>query len=245
MVRDSDAVITIEGHNATGEIIDLAWALQKPLLPLPFTEELSRDRWDRYKPDLMPRFPMDDDEAKQLEGKHRKDFESAPAGSTRSKAVELAQLAVSIVQRPLRPQCFIAIKFTNHPVEDVCQTIQEIAAEEGLSAKRVDELAPVGNVVSAIWESIRASDILIADITGYTPNVFYELGASHALGKPTVIILHSPDGQVASDIPFDVSVEQIIIYSDKASLREKLLDVLPRIKDQTKDATPQEAEGTR
>lgn len=232
MVHQSDAVITIEGHKATGEIIDLAWALQKPVLPLPFTEGNSEDRWERYKCDLISRFSMEDEakELEQFEGDHREILESDQDGLRRSKAVELAQLALSIVQRPLKPQCFIAIKFRDHPVEDVCTTIQEIAEEVGLSAKRVDELAPLGNIVTAIWESIRTSDILIADITGYTPNVFYELGVSHALGKPTIIILHSPDGKTPSDIPFDISVEQIIAYSGKESLREKLLDVLRRIK---------------
>jgi len=53
------------------------------------------------------------------------------------------------------------------------------------------------------------SDIIIADITPPNPNVFYELGYSHALGKPTILL-----AQRESRLPFDVSGFRVIFYDN-------------------------------
>ncbi len=48
---------------------------------------------------------------------------------------------------------------------------------------------------------------MLADVTGKNPNVFYELGLAHALGKPVVIVTKSME-----DVPFDLRALRVIQY---------------------------------
>jgi len=47
--------------------------------------------------------------------------------------------------------------------------------------------------------------VLLADLTGKNPNVFYELGLAHALAKPVILIAETLD-----DIPFDLRALRVI-----------------------------------
>ena len=57
----------------------------------------------------------------------------------------------------------------------------------------------------------------IANISGRNPNVFYELGLAHALGKPVIIVSES-----LSDIPFDINSSRILAFDDEKDLETKL-----------------------
>jgi hypothetical protein len=58
-----------------------------------------------------------------------------------------------------------------------------------------------------VWSAIYYSEVVIADCTGRNPNVFYEIGIAHTLGKETVLIAQQID-----DIPFDVRHIRSIVY---------------------------------
>ena len=58
-----------------------------------------------------------------------------------------------------------------------------------------------------VWSAIYYSEAVIADCTGRNPNVFYEIGIAHTLGRKTVLIAQQID-----DIPFDVRHIRSIIY---------------------------------
>ena len=49
-------------------------------------------------------------------------------------------------------------------------------------------------------KEITHADLLIADVSGRDPHVFYELGYAHALGKKVIVIVQDP-----KDIPVDTS----------------------------------------
>lgn len=63
--------------------------------------------------------------------------------------------------------------------------------------------------VDGILASLRASDFVIADMTKRNPNVLFELGIAHGIGKPFVLLVSSKsDG----DIPSDLLGYQYITY---------------------------------
>jgi len=110
--------------------------------------------------------------------------------------------------------------------DDIYQLgIKEVVKEFGLICKRADEIIHTQNVIcTAICQPIRAARFVVADITGRSPNVFYELGLTHArsedkeqLQKHVIIITQNMD-----DIPFDLRSMNIIHYESIGSLREKL-----------------------
>jgi hypothetical protein len=82
--------------------------------------------------------------------------------------------------------------------------------EAGFEPVRADELFSSGSVVEQIWEQIDKSKVLLADLTGKTPNVFYELGLAHADGKPVIFT-----SGVLEDVPFDLRHLRVIIYDTR------------------------------
>ncbi len=74
--------------------------------------------------------------------------------------------------------------------------------------ERVDEQKFEGSMLDRIYSQIRRADCIIADMSTQNPNVFYEVGYAHALGKKVILI--TQDG---SDIPFDMKHYQHIIYN--------------------------------
>jgi len=56
-------------------------------------------------------------------------------------------------------------------------------------------------------ENLTDADIVIADLSGRNPNVFYELGVRHALKTNTILISDDVD-----DIPFDLRGLRTIVY---------------------------------
>ena len=77
----------------------------------------------------------------------------------------------------------------------------------GISATRADDFFAANSIIADVWNAINRAQVLIADCTGRNPNVFYELGVAHTLGKPVILI-----AQNKSDIPFDVQHIRTIIY---------------------------------
>ena len=96
--------------------------------------------------------------------------------------------------------------FTPEWTKAVYNAIKYACRERKISVTRADELHGVW-VMRDIWTSILKADFIIADVTGRNPNVFYELGIAHTIGRKTIILSQNPD-----DIPFDVVGMRKIIY---------------------------------
>lgn len=73
---------------------------------------------------------------------------------------------------------------------------------------RADEVQKPNNIIKDIAHKLYDADIVIADLTGQNPNVFYELGVRHALVGRTILL-----AQDLADIPFDLRGVRTIIYN--------------------------------
>ena len=135
--------------------------------------------------------------------------------STALKEVEEEERQQSFRPRPTR--IFVAMPFTRALNDVYLLGVREVAERLGCVVERADEVEHNGYIVSVVQERVRTSDILIADTTARNPNVFYEVGYAHALGKATVLIC-----QEGEDIPFDIKAVNHIIYGSIVELREKL-----------------------
>jgi hypothetical protein len=62
-------------------------------------------------------------------------------------------------------------------------------------------------IVQDIFRLIFRAFIVVCDFSGRNPNVFYETGIAHALGKHVI-----PIAQHISDLPFDLQAHRCIIY---------------------------------
>jgi len=86
---------------------------------------------------------------------------------------------------------------------------------------RADDIERSGSFINDILENLLNSFIVIADLTGQNPNVFYELGVRHALSPRTILIAQSID-----DIPSDLREYRTIIYDNSAKGAREFADRL-------------------
>lgn len=94
--------------------------------------------------------------------------------------------------------------------DELCDFILRAPLEErGLRLARSDEDPTPGTVTEQIVRSIVTSRVVIADLTGRNPNVYYELGIAHSFGKPLIILVDRP-----SSLAFDLQGERAIAIDD-------------------------------
>jgi hypothetical protein len=98
-----------------------------------------------------------------------------------------------------------------------------LCRELGLTAKRGDEQYIAGDIFSHVLKLLVKSRIVIANLNGRNPNVFYELGIAHALDKQTILISSAPN-----ELIFDVKSKKVVIYSTAEELQQRLRSELAR-----------------
>ena len=82
--------------------------------------------------------------------------------------------------------------------------------------------------MSEIWNAICASQIVIADCTGRNPNVFYEIGVAHTVGKPVILLT-----QIVEDVPFDLRHIRFIKYElTRRGMQKFEEDLLATLRDE-------------
>jgi hypothetical protein len=102
---------------------------------------------------------------------------------------------------------FVLMPFADDLLPVYQDHIRSTAEDIGLSILRADDVFATTSIIADIWQAINNCKLVIADCTGRNPNVFYEIGIAHTVGKPTVLITQSMD-----DIPFDLRHIRCIVY---------------------------------
>jgi hypothetical protein len=221
IVYSADVIASLEGEQGTRSVLDLALAIERPVLPLPFGGRASADVWNEQRKAIVDTFQITPDDVKLFE---RIDF--AKLGET-----ELRQLAARVhacLMRGFTRSCFVIMRFhqDSDPVYD--NAIQPAIATCGFQAWRTDRSVATGDVVAAIRDGISHCFFAIADTTDDRPNVMYELGFAHAIDKPVILLRRTqPEGSFPPP-PFDFQTQSILPYSlDKLpDLRRRLEDTI-------------------
>jgi hypothetical protein len=102
---------------------------------------------------------------------------------------------------------FVLMPFVDEmrPVYD--DHIASVASALNLTVGRADNFFKTGSIIKDICDAIATARIIVADCTGRNPNVFYEIGIAHTLGKPVVL-----RSQKRDDVPFDVHHLRYVQY---------------------------------
>lgn len=129
----------------------------------------------------------------------------AEAGNTVDNTLKKISKGVKIEQGD---SCFVMMPFAE-PIGGYYKSIYEQAiSKSGLRPMRADDdIFATGKVIDQVWSGITAAKVLVAELTGRNPNVFYELGLAHALNKPVVLVSSNQ-----ADVPFDLQHIRVIYY---------------------------------
>lgn len=134
--------------------------------------------------------------------------------------------------------CFILIPFSEPFTRYYKEIIKPAVEQIDAVPLRGDSLFRPSPIVDDIWQMIQDANVVVAEMTGRNPNVFYELGLAHAIGKPVILI-----SETISDVPFDLQSLRVILYNKDdpawgATLRESLVASLRETLRNTRAAVP-------
>ena len=110
--------------------------------------------------------------------------------------------------------CYVIMPFQERYVltykEAIRPAINKVACDrkEEWSCLRSDDIHVPGSITKEIVTSLHTADLVIADLTGYNPNVFYELGVVHSAGRPTITSI-----PLETDSPVDAGIAAFCDHS--------------------------------
>ena len=102
--------------------------------------------------------------------------------------------------------------------------IVEALSEMDIHAKTSNGWAEMEKVSEDILDSIKTAQLIIADLTNNKPQVYYNAGYGHALGKVVIYI-----AKKGSSLKFDLGEKQIIYYANPPQLKAKIKEKIKTI----------------
>ena len=92
----------------------------------------------------------------------------------------------------------------------VRDTLTRTVRELGLQVRDVADVPADSSLVASVTAWINDADLVIADVSRSNPNVFFEIGYAHALGKPTIHVLEESEDR---GVPTALSGNLFVLYS--------------------------------
>jgi hypothetical protein len=227
-IRHRDKEVRIEyeldpnlPHLPVDRLLQLQWELD-------FTEwELNTTHWALKDVDFFPVL-MD-------AGLLNADTIAAQPADSKIKAIGLGQRPAEIEARPSvfrvpkesRDNNLVSVMMPfSAAFNNVYAAIQEAAQAVGMTCERADNIWEENEVIQDIFSLIYRSSIVVCDFTQQNPNVFYEAGIAHTLGRSVV-----PISQNEHDVPFDLKHHRYLKYLNNGEGLEDLVKRLtPRLK---------------
>ncbi len=118
---------------------------------------------------------------------------------------------------------FILMPFRDDMETLYREVIKPTVEGRGFSCYRADDFFTANKIMDDIEVAIDSAVFVIADLSGRNPNVFYEVGMSHAKRKRVILLT-----QKLEDVPFDLRPWRHIVYQNDEDGRRKLVKVLAK-----------------
>jgi hypothetical protein len=106
--------------------------------------------------------------------------------------------------------CFVSIPFGRKSLPDgrevdfdflYNQVIWPAVEEVGIDCRRLDDYSSGATWQKSLFSALISSEVVIADISANSPNVFYEIGLRHALKRGRTILI-SAGGRIPSNLGY-------------------------------------------
>lgn len=151
--------------------------------------------------------------------------QEAPRGSLKRLAASafLLNHGIDAAKLETREDLIFVLTPFHDDLLDEFMVVSQVGQELGFKVNRGDERASQGDIFPQLLKLMVTAKVVIANISGRNPNVFYELGIAHALDRSVVLLAHS-----GTDVPFDVQSKRIVFYKSNEELRDRLLKTLTR-----------------
>ncbi|MCJ7601646.1 MAG: hypothetical protein MUO63_09120 [Desulfobulbaceae bacterium] len=133
--------------------------------------------------------------------------------STFLKANDLTATSVkqgyAFIAMPMDPE--------DHALVDVLEAVKEAAKKCGVLAERIDEPQSNERITDRILESIQRAEYVIVDLTKSKPNVFFEAGYAHGIGRIPIYF-----ARYGTKIEFDLKDYPVLFFRNLKELKESI-----------------------
>jgi len=193
LVNAADALITIVGEGNTRSVLELALAVEKPALPVAFTGGDSGRMWKRHRNEFVGSLRLTPELTRHLEDRSQ-------------SARQLSRLAwhvASVVHEAAQKRCLVLMPFGPGHDGFYSNVIRRTIVAADFVPHRIDKDDYAGNIPSLFLSSLERARAVVIDLTGWNPNVMYELGQVHARGiSPFLLVRHPTIKRTLPDMPF-------------------------------------------
>ena len=110
-------------------------------------------------------------------------------------------------EKPVNPQLVSFMMPFSDPFKSVYQGLKTNLEAEGYECQKADDMWVNTHIMTDIIELICTSAVIVCDLSNKNPNVFYEAGIAHTLGKEVILITQSE-----ADVPFDLRSIRYLQY---------------------------------
>lgn len=121
------------------------------------------------------------------------------------------------VDRPIEDDLIAVMMPFDLAFSAVYHTLQDAVKAAGLRCVRADTIWENHHIMDDILSLIWRARVIIADLSQKNPNVFYEAGIAHTLGRDVIQIAQSME-----DVPFDLRSIRTLTYHNNGEGREEL-----------------------
>jgi len=97
----------------------------------------------------------------------------------------------------IRCYAIISLKREFYPLKDA---IRAAGKEIGIKLTLSEEISAPMPIMDRTYSEIARCDLIIADVSRPHPNIFYEIGLAHALGKPAIFLIQEGVDVVPLDL---------------------------------------------
>lgn len=108
---------------------------------------------------------------------------------------------------PIEPDLVAVMMPFDASFNNVYAALRDAAAAAGMRCLRADDIWVNAHIMDDVINLLWRARVVIADFTGKNPNVFYETGIAHTLGREVIQITRHLD-----DVPFDLRPIRTLPY---------------------------------
>jgi hypothetical protein len=112
--------------------------------------------------------------------------------------------------RMVKTDVFVLMPFNEEMNNIYNNHVKKLGEELNMNIQRADDIFTPKPFMEKVWDGICAAQLIVADCTQQNPNVFYEIGIAHTVGKKVILITRSAD-----DIPSDIKHFDTILYDEQ------------------------------
>ncbi len=125
----------------------------------------------------------------------------------------------------------VAIMMPFGGFDGVHKAIKSACTSAGLESKRADDIWDNSTILQDIFDLIYSAEIVVTDFTNKNPNVMYETGVAHTLGKHVI-----PITQTLEHVPSNLHGHRSLLYvgANSQGLDKLESDLLERLETITK-----------